>query len=494
MHILIVGLGGVTRTFRHWPERVLACALVRRGHTVHAIGTFDPQRPALATRHEIIDGVDVSRVRPGYWPNRELAQVLKRMPRPDIVHLMHPRNVLAAQTTAWAQQHNIPTVYTWLGPFHDEYATPDRERPYEVVPTYERLAFTPRILLRLLLLERNPRDVLRNYRLHWPLHGATALLPCSTFEATMMRRYGLQQPQEVVPLWIDEPFIRQTPVQPPSFLQTPTLADHPDQPISPDRANVPTLQHSNAPTLQRNAPTQRSNATLQHSNAPTLQRNAPTQRSNAPTLQRSNAPTLQRSNAPTLQRSNAPTRPWLLFVGQLTTRKGYDLAIQALPSIVATYPTASLLIVSGINHAQRTNVLNLAREAGVEQHIVFLGYLSDEDLINLYRSSDALLFPTRFEGFGLPLLEAMAADCPVITTNIPVVNEIVQHNENGILVPYGNAEALAQATIRLLQDPELREQLIAGGRTTLREHYHEDQLVRKIEAMYHRVQWMRRTT
>ena len=161
---------------------------------------------------------------------------------------------------------------------------------------------------------------------------------------------------------------------------------------------------------------------------------------------------------------------------------------------MAAYPSASLLIVSGINHAQRTNVLNLAREAGVEQHIAFLGYLSDEDLINLYRSSDALLFPTRFEGFGLPLLEAMAADCPVITTNIPVVNEIVQHNENGILVPYGNAEALAQATIRLLQDRTLREHLRAGGHTTLREHYHEDQLVGKIEAMYHRVQWMRRTT
>ncbi|NJO07816.1 MAG: glycosyltransferase family 4 protein [Chloroflexaceae bacterium] len=62
LRVLIVGLGGVTQTFRHWPERVLALALVRRGHHVFAIGTHDPQRPALAQTSETIDGVEVVRV------------------------------------------------------------------------------------------------------------------------------------------------------------------------------------------------------------------------------------------------------------------------------------------------------------------------------------------------------------------------------------------------------------------------------------------------
>jgi glycosyltransferase involved in cell wall biosynthesis len=397
VNILIVGLGGVTHTFRHWPERVLALALQRRGHTVWAIGTHDRRRPALATRHEVIDGVEVFRVKSAYWPNRELARALAQGPRPDVVHLLHPRNVLAAQTTRWAQQHDIPTVYTWLGPFHDEYATPDRERPYDVAPTWERLAFTRKTMLRQLLLEHRPRDVLRNYRLHWPLKAATALIPCSSFEATIMRRFGLTQPQVVVPLWLDLPFIQATPLQPPSL-------EHP--------------------------------------------------------------------------------RPWILFVGQLTTRKGYDLAIQALPSIVAAYPTASLLIVSGINQAQRTHTLHLARQSGVENHVHILGYLSDEELINLYRASDALLFPTRFEGFGLPLLEAMAAQCPVITTNIPVVNEIVRDGENGLLVPYNDANALAQAVLRLTGNPALRTRLIEGGKTTLHTRYNEETLIRQIEHMY----------
>jgi glycogen synthase len=397
MITLIVGLGGITRDFRHWPERVLGLALHRRGHTVWSIGTHDPARPALASRSENIDGVQVYRVRSAYWPNPQLARALERGPRPDIIHLMHPRNVLAAQTTGWARKHGIPTVYTWLGPFHDHYLTPDRERPFDVQPTYERLIFSRRALLRRLLKERRPRDVLRNYRLHWPLRAAAALAPCSDFEATVMRQLGLTQPQTMTPLWIDVPSIEATPARAPEL-------------------DLP--------------------------------------------------------------------RPWLLFVGQITPRKGYDLAIRALPAIVAAHPNASLLVVSGINQAQRDQLFQLARQVGVERHIYMLGYLPDDKLVNLYRTSDALLFPTRYEGFGLPLLEAMAADCPIVTTDIPVVREIVDDGSNGLLATPGDPTALAQATLRLLGDAGLREKLIAGGRATLRERFAEEPLVRRIEDLY----------
>lgn len=400
MRVLIVGLGGVTRTFYHWPERILALALKRRGHHVRAIGIHDTARPALATRTECIDGVDVVRVASRYWPNRELARALHQGPHPDIIHLMHPRNVLAAQTTAWAIRHAIPTVYTWLGPFHDEYLTTDRERPLEVPPDYTRLLFTRRALLKRLLTDPRPRQMraaLRNYRLHWPLQAARALVPCSDFEAALMRRFGMQQQQVMVPLWIDVPFIRATPRCPPAY----------DMP-----------------------------------------------------------------------------RPWLLFVGQITPRKGYDLAVRALPAIIARYPQASLLVVSGINQAQRAHLFDLARQVGVEQHIHVLGYLPDETLINLYRVSDVLLFPTRYEGFGLPLLEAMAAECPLIASDIPVVREIVRDGMNGLLVPYNDAAALARAVILLLGQPALRQRLVAGGQAVLDQHYQESRLVGQIEHLY----------
>jgi glycosyltransferase involved in cell wall biosynthesis len=402
VNVLIVGLGGVTHTFRHWPERVLALALARRGHHVRAIGTHDAQRPALAARRETIEGIDVARVPPHYWPNRALARALSDGPRPDIIHLMHPRNVLAAQATAWALRQRIPTVYTWLGPFHDAYLTLNRERPFEMPPTWGRPLFTRRALWRRLAANPRPRrmrDSLRNYRLHAPLQAATALAPCSAFEAQVMRVFGLPQPQTVVPLWIDAPFIQQTPTHPPAY-------------------DIP--------------------------------------------------------------------RPWLLFVGQLTPRKGYDLAIAALPHIVARHPQAALLVVSGINQAQREQALVQARRLGVERHIHMLGYLPDEALINLYRASDVLLFPTRYEGFGLPLLEAMAASCPVVATDIPVVREIVRHGENGLLVPYNHAAALAHAALLLLAQPRLRQRLLAGGQETLATRYHEPCLMDDIEALYAR--------
>ncbi|MFN8476921.1 MAG: glycosyltransferase family 4 protein, partial [Kouleothrix sp.] len=358
---------------------------------------FDRTRTALATRDEQIEGVQVYRVRSAYWPNGELARALRRGPRPDIIHFMHPRNVLAAQTTAWALKQRIPTVYTWLGPFHDHYLAPDRERPFEVAPTYERLIFSRLALLRRLPIERAPRDLIRNYRLHWPLRMATALAPCSEFEAGMMRKLGMHQLQTMIPLWIDDQSIRTTPRIPPPLSQP---------------------------------------------------------------------------------------RPWLLFVGQITPRKGYDLAVRALPTILAQYPTATLLVVSGLNQAQRSELLQLAQQLGVERHIEMLGFLPDAELVNLFRASDTLLFPTRYEGFGLPLLEAMAAECPIVTTDIPVVREIVTDQQNGLLVAPNDAVALAKATLQLLDTPALRQKLIAGGQATLRTRFAEATLAPQIEQFY----------
>ena len=403
MNVLIVGLGGVTATFRNWPERIVALALARRGHNVRAIGTRDPARPALAARRETIEGVDVQRVRSGYWPNRELAAALEDGPRPDIIHLMHPRNVLAAQTTAWARRRGIPTVYTWLGPYHDAYLVDDRERPFDSRPRYDRPIWTRgRLAGRLARTAswRKMRDHIRNYRLHAPLKQATHLIPCSQFEAEELVRMGISQASTVIPLWIDSGAIEKTP------------------------AAVPEL---------------------------------------------------------------AARRPWLLFVGQLTPRKGYDLALRAMPGILRHYPGASLLLVSGINHAERAEVERLGAELGVSQNIEFLGRVDDATLINLFRACDAYLTPTRYEGFGLTLLEAMAAQAPVVSSRIPVVDEIVRDGENGLLAAYDDAEALAAATLRILDDPALAAALRANGLRTCEVWYNPDRLTAQLEAVYRHV-------
>ena len=404
MRVAIVGMGGVTTTFRQWPERVLGRALVERGHTVANIAFHDPGQAALVNVHEVIDGIDVRRVPIRHAPNGALYRALDQIGSIDVMHLMHPRNVLAFGATRWAQRRRIPTVYTWLGPYHDRYLIDDRERPYDEQPKYERLVWSGRDVLRRTARDGRLRDHLRNYWLHWPLRSADALLPCSEHEAAIMRAMGLRQPLKVVPLWIDVSAIHATPDE--------HVDDHPS----------PITHHRSGPTL--------------------------------------------------------------LFIGQLTPRKGYDLLVRALPAVLERHPTTHVQIVSGLNPADRAAMEAMARELDVLDHIEFLGRVADARLVNLFRAAELYVTPTRYEGFGLTLLEAMAARAPIVTSDIPVVNEIVRHAENGWLVPYNNPAELAQAIVHLLDNPQLRRKLVEGGERTLRERFDEATLVQEIETVY----------
>ncbi len=403
MRILIIGLGGVTRVFRNWPERTLGQALVQAGHEVHAITYWQPQQPHLGldTRFEVIDGIKVHRVKPQFVPAAGLLQVLRTIPRPDIVHLMHPRNVLAYQATRWLRSHGVPMVWTWLGPYHDRWLIDNRERPYEETPHPERLIFTiPELARRIRQNPRDARELLRNYGIHQPMRLADAFLPCSQHEADELRDelgYGTQV-LPVEPLWLDMDFMW---------------------------SDVAPLDH-------------------------------------------------------------AFTRPIIPYIGQLTIRKCYDMVVEAMPSVVARFPQASFVFVTH-NSEQRANLQQMAQERGVANNLHFLGTVSEEQKLALLRASDVLPFPSRYEGFGLPLLEGMAAGTPVISTNIPVVNEIVRDGENGLLVPYDDSDALGQAITRVMEDRELRAWLVENGHRTIAEHYDPAVLAGRVVDLYRQV-------
>lgn len=386
--------------FRNWPERVIARDLAARGHEVRAIGMLYPEIPGLTDARDVIDGVDVRRVPQSPWPNRALAAVLDEGPRPDVIHFFHPRNLLASQVMVWARRHCVPTAYTWNGPYHDPYLVDDRERPFDAPPRYERLIWTRRQLFQRLLRARGPRaarDLIRNYRFHWPLRAAGHLVPCSRFEGEEMRRMGLTQPLSVVPQWIDAAAMTAEPEARPSV---------------------------------------------------------------------------------------AASRPWILFVGQLSPRKGYDIAVAAMPAVLRAQPTASLLFVSGINTADRQRLEALADTLGIRGHVHVLGRLEDNALANLFRSCDAYVTPTRYEGFGLTLLEAMALGAPVVCTDVPAANEIARDGENALVVPSEDPQRLAEALLRLLGDDALRGRLRDAGRRTVDEDFDGRRLVVQLEAAY----------
>jgi glycogen synthase len=174
--------------------------------------------------------------------------------------------------------------------------------------------------------------------------------------------------------------------------------------------------------------------------------------------------------------------PHVLFLGQLKERKGYDTLARAMPLVLERCPTTSFLF-AGQNPAKAEHLISICRENGSEASLALLGQVTEEDKVRLMRSSDCLVYPTRYESFGLPPLEAMAAGCPVIASDLPVVSEMIRNGENGLLVEPENHVALAEAIVRVLTDPSLRKKLVEGGRATLG-RYAEERIIREIEAFY----------
>jgi glycosyltransferase involved in cell wall biosynthesis len=177
------------------------------------------------------------------------------------------------------------------------------------------------------------------------------------------------------------------------------------------------------------------------------------------------------------------TRPMILYIGQITRRKGSDLVVEAMPAVIERYPQACFVFVSH-NPAGRADLHARAEQLGVSKNLQFLGQVSEEEKIALLRACDAYVLPTRYEGFGLPLLEAMACGTPMISSDIPVVNEIVRHEENALLVPREDSDALVQAILRLAGEPALRQQLVERGRQVLRQRYDGGRLVQQVLAAY----------
>lgn len=162
-------------------------------------------------------------------------------------------------------------------------------------------------------------------------------------------------------------------------------------------------------------------------------------------------------------RVRANASPQLLFIGQLVPRKGWDILIDALPAILAVHATAQLTIVTH-NISQRDLLETRIAALGLAAHVTLKTRVDEAEKVQLLESADILVAPSRYEGFGIPPIEAMAAGCAVVTTDCAAGNEIVHHEQTGLLTRYNDAADLAAAVNRLLSDRTLREDLVRQGK------------------------------
>jgi glycosyltransferase involved in cell wall biosynthesis len=145
--------------------------------------------------------------------------------------------------------------------------------------------------------------------------------------------------------------------------------------------------------------------------------------------------------------------PTLAFAGRLGVQKALDVALEALASV----PGVTLAIAG--EGPERSRLELRARELGLDGRVRFLGGVSREAVLRLFRAADASLLSSAWENFPHTVVEALAVGSPVIATAVGGVPEVVQDGENGLLVPPGDAEALAAAIRRLFADDGLRRRL-----------------------------------
>lgn len=151
--------------------------------------------------------------------------------------------------------------------------------------------------------------------------------------------------------------------------------------------------------------------------------------------------------------------PRILYVGRLSNAKGVDILIRALAKVRTELPNVRLHLVGSLKGAPAYSYQVLARKLRVEENVVFHEWASPENVPNYYKATDICVFPSRFEGFGIVVLEAMASGVPVITSNIDSFQEILSDGLTGLLFKSGDPRSLAEVILRLCGDAALRRKL-----------------------------------
>ncbi|MDP3685558.1 MAG: glycosyltransferase family 4 protein [bacterium] len=184
-----------------------------------------------------------------------------------------------------------------------------------------------------------------------------------------------------------------------------------------------------------------------------------------------------------LSRRGLADKRVILFAGRLAHAKGLDLVLRALPNIVREIPAAHLAI-AGEDFGEQESLQRLAESLGVFRAVTWLGKLPREELLAAYQHASAFVFPSRYEAFGISVLEAQAAGCPVVAANASALPFLVSDGDTGLLSRPEDPAHLAAAVLRLLNDRPLVERLARNGRTRALRDFTWDRSIEKLRTLY----------
>ena len=173
------------------------------------------------------------------------------------------------------------------------------------------------------------------------------------------------------------------------------------------------------------------------------------------------------------------TQPYIFAVGTVQPRKNYQMLIRAFQPVAAQWPH-NLVIAGGKGWLMDEMMDEIARQ-GLEERVRFVGFADDDDLPALYSGAALFVFPSLYEGFGLPLLEAMQCGVPIISSDASCLPEVAGQ-ATVLLSPYDEAGWTA-AMLNLLGDGQRRTKLVGAGFRQAR-HFRWEQSARQLMGIY----------
>jgi glycosyltransferase involved in cell wall biosynthesis len=183
------------------------------------------------------------------------------------------------------------------------------------------------------------------------------------------------------------------------------------------------------------------------------------------------------------QKIGIPSEAILLgTVANLFSRKGYEVMLRAIPAILCALPKVHYVIVGSDDHNYAERLKQLAQELKIDDRVHIVGF---QDSVQPFLAAfDLYVHPALMEGFGIAVVEAMAAGKAVVATTTGGLPEVVAQGETGLLVPPGDAEALATAVVTLLKDRARREQMGRCGKARAQERFSLEASVAQVEELY----------
>jgi glycogen synthase len=153
--------------------------------------------------------------------------------------------------------------------------------------------------------------------------------------------------------------------------------------------------------------------------------------------------------------------------------------------VLAQFPQAKFVLAGtgGMEYSLRRRI----SELGLADKVWMTGFIPDEDRDRLYKIADVSVFPSLYEPFGIVALEAMAAECPVVVSDVGGLREVVNHNETGIIVHPDNIESLSWGILHTLQRPDWSALRAANAYRGVREDYSWERIAGRTIEVYDRV-------